>query len=209
MYDLNLMDLFDNLVFASRILGIALACFTIIIGLLNCFKGYKLFKILIMLYGLILGFTVGTILTESTIAGFGIGVLTGALTYGLYYFGVFFIGALAGLFLYIYYIMEFLESMPLAFLLAIGGGILALVYQKLMITFSTSVTGAFSIIQGTRLLIYALFFKAILPPVFVIGLIAIFLSAVGFFYQYKWITVKKGTDNKLKLSFKLNLKDLI
>ena len=209
MYDLNVLDLFDGLIRYSRNLGLALACFTMIIGFLNCFFGYRLFKILIMLLGFIVGFTVGTILTESSIEGFGIGVLTGALTYGLYYFGVFLIGALAGLFLYIYYVIDFLESMPLAFLLVIGGGILALVYQKLMITFSTSVTGAFSIILGIQLLFYGLFFTALSPPFFILGLIGIFLTVIGFSYQYKWLTIEKGADNKFKLNFEVNLKDLI
>ena len=89
MYDLNVLDLFDGLIRSSRILGLALACFTMIIGFLNCFFGYRLFKILIMLLGFIVGFTVGTILTESILQGIALGIFSGALAYFLYYFGVF------------------------------------------------------------------------------------------------------------------------
>tara|TARA_B100000925_G_scaffold229486_1_gene178036 strand:+ start:142 stop:771 length:630 start_codon:yes stop_codon:yes gene_type:complete len=209
MYDLNVLDLFDGLIRSSRILGLALAFFTMIIGFLNCFFGYRLFKILIMLLGFIVGFTVGTILTESILQGIALGIFSGALAYFLYYFGVFLIGALAGLFLYILFQAFVFEIMPLALLLVIGGGILALIYQKLLITFSTSVTGAFSIIQGIQLLFYGLFFTALSPPFFILGLLVIFLTVIGFSYQYKWLTVEKGADNKFKLNFEVNLKDLI
>jgi hypothetical protein len=132
----------------------------IIFGLLACFWGYRMFKAVLGLIGFILGAYIVGGLTASFMGGMGIvpliagvagGLIFGSLFVGLYYMGVFVLGAAAG---WLFGVM--ITSMAgnslhilLFIILALVGGILAVTFQKTIITVATSFLGAWYLVAGS------------------------------------------------------------
>jgi hypothetical protein len=125
-------------------------------GLLACFAGYRLFKVVLGVYGFILGALVassamgadhGTWMVVAAIAG---GVLGAVALILAYFIGVALVGAAAGALL-LHMIFASLGREPhvlLAIAAAIAGAALAMVLQRYVIILTTAFGGAWTVLVG-------------------------------------------------------------
>jgi len=126
----------------------------VLLGLLICFFGYRMFRFVLAIFGFIIGasfvagfgftLTDGKEIVVILIAAVAGGLIVGALFLFLYSAGVFLLGAIFGILLFSG-IIGFVNShsSPILYILpALVGGILALLLQKFMIILITSFTGA-------------------------------------------------------------------
>lgn len=126
----------------------------VLLGVLICFFGYRMFRFVLAIVGFIIGasfvagfgftLTDGKEIVVILIAAVAGGLIVGALFLFLYSAGVFLIGAIFGILLFSG-IIGFVNSntSPILYVLpALVGGILALLLQKFMIILITSFTGA-------------------------------------------------------------------
>ena len=138
---------------------------SILIGLVNCLFGYRIFRFIIALWGFVFGAVVGSLVGMAFYdsAGGIIGAIVGGLlcavlAYVLYFVGIFLLGAgLAALLCSVGFAAG--GQQPLILVLvpaAIVGGILALILQKLLIILATSFGGAWTVATG----VFALLGKA-------------------------------------------------
>jgi len=127
------------------------------VGLLVCFAGYRLFRLILALYGAALGALVGIAIASQYAAGTDfvlilagtVGGLAGAvLLSSLYYVGVFIVGAIAGLVLanMVGISAEFGELGRAVSAVLVGAA--ALFLQRLVISVSTALSGAWSAVGG-------------------------------------------------------------
>ncbi len=130
----------------------------IVVGLAQCLFGYRIFRVLLAITGFILGGLLAGYfvydLTQSAalgvVAGLVGGLLGGALLAGLYFLGVFVIGAIFGAVAPLALFALLGGSAPtwVVVLLALIGGVLAVLVQKLMIILATSFGGAWWAVTG-------------------------------------------------------------
>jgi len=130
-------------------------------GLLICFFGYKIFRIVLAILGFIIGASfiagVGFTLTDGNeiliilIAGIAGGLVAAVILLFLYSAGVFLLGALFGISVFSgILILINIDTSPLLYIMpAILGGIIALLLQKFMIILITSFAGAWIAVIGT------------------------------------------------------------
>ena len=115
-------------------------------GLVMCFFGYRWFRFVLFLIGFLLGFTIGFIGGAATPVGLLIGLLLGIvlgfLFRFLYFLGLFMLGALLG------GLLGLLVAPPIAALLGVAGGILALFFHKLFVILSTGMVGGFMVVSS-------------------------------------------------------------
>src|SRR5258708_12388724 len=125
-------------------------------GLISCFAGYRVFRIVLGIYGFILGalFASSAMGTEHTawmiIGGMGGGVIGAVSLIGVYFVGVALLGAGIGA-LTVSMIWASLGSEPSALvviLFAIVGAVGALLLQRYVIIGATAFGGAWTIIVG-------------------------------------------------------------
>lgn len=131
----------------------------VLFGLIACFWGYRLFRGVLGLIGFIMGayfgwliavsFSAGTVV--AVIAAIAGGLVGSALFVSLYFVGVFLTGAVAGWLLGV--MLTNISGNPLHvllfLLLAVAGGVMAVVFQKWIIIFATSVVGAWYLVAGS------------------------------------------------------------
>ncbi len=139
-------------------LNAIVAC-AIAVGTLYCFLGYRTLKIVIALTGFIMAGAVGGALaawisqshTVATLVGAGIGGIAGALAlFFLYKAGIFVLGFLAATMIGLNTVGVLDESWaPWAVLgIGVGGGIVALLLERLMMTLATAALGAWIVVSG-------------------------------------------------------------
>jgi hypothetical protein len=125
-------------------------------GLLACFAGYRLFKVVLGVYGFILGALVATSIAGADHSGWMIaaavgGGLLGALALILAYFiGIALVGAAAGALL-LHLVFASLDREPhvlLAIAAAVAGAAMAMVLQRYVIILGTSFGGAWTVLVG-------------------------------------------------------------
>ena len=191
---------------------------SIIIGLLQCFLGYRKFKFILgvlgFMFGAILAGTIGLQISEESYIALISGVLGGfvgaALFMVLYYIGIFVMGAAlgGGLAYLIISTSSNSESIPLI-VMAVIGGILALVLQKLMIIISTAFGGSWAVVSGVsyfttnfdmRRIEY--FLRRAGTQLYVILLCTLVLAICGIVIQYR-ASSPKIADNDEKSSEKI------
>ncbi len=137
----------------------ALVAGGIAIGTLYCFLGYRTLKIVIALTGFALAGAVAAALaawisqgnTIATIAGACIGGIAGASAlFFLYKAGVFVIGFLAGALIGLNTVGMLDETWaPWAVLgIGVGGGVIALLLERAMMTLATAALGAWIVVSG-------------------------------------------------------------
>lgn len=140
---------------------IVTAIFSILFGIVDCFFGYRIFRVVLSILGFIVGASIGMAMVgESTQAtqliAAVIGGLIGAVVMNaLYFVGIVIAGALLGALL-VNLLLAALGVEPNVVFLVIGaivGGAVALVLNKFMIILSTAFSGAASIIYGLSLFI--------------------------------------------------------
>lgn len=142
------------------ITGISIAA--IFIGLLTCFFGYPLFRLILGIFagigGALASFTLmssmfGTeteAMTASIIVGLTVGVLVTIALVKIYIIGVFLIGAGLAVFLTmtVTTMLDYLQS-PLALAIAgVFGGLIGLWLQKLLVVIATAIFGAVYTVTG-------------------------------------------------------------
>lgn len=148
---------------SAQITQIAVALISVIIGVANCFAGYRLFRILLSLWGFIAGAVVGAsiVAQADTVVILLVALFAGLIGVGLvnllYVVGVFLMGALLGLSL-VGGIFTVAGGEPTVYVLlgliaAVIGGLLAVWLQRPLIILATAVTGAFSVVIGVLLLL--------------------------------------------------------
>jgi hypothetical protein len=142
----------------------AVSLILIVLGLITCFAGYRLFKALLAVYGFVLGAALGAVLASSfaggqlllTLAGAGLGGLVGAaLLVVLYFVGVFGVGAVAGALLANLLAGAIGIDMPVLVLLVAApvGGLLAMLLQRVAVILATALAGAWAVVGGGAALV--------------------------------------------------------
>jgi Domain of unknown function (DUF4203) len=140
------------------------AAVAIILGLLNCFFGYRLFKVMLAIYGFVLGAVFGAVVgggltngnTLAVIgAGLGGGLLGAGLMVAFYFLGVFVVGAAAGALLAGSIGSALGVDLPalVVIVVAVIVGIIALALQRVVIILATAFSGAWLVIEGGMALI--------------------------------------------------------
>jgi len=141
----------------SAYLGVSLGV-GILVGLIQCFWGYRLFRLVLGIVGFLVGAALGWAIGLAFI-GEQWGAILGAILGGaigagllsaLYFLGVFVMGAILGAILGATLLgVGGLDQIPvLLIVLGIVGGILAVIFQKAMIILSTAFSGAWSVVTG-------------------------------------------------------------
>lgn len=190
------------------------ALLSIFIGILSCFWGYRIFKIILGIIGFILGaylagsvgiyFThhIGLVTIIAAIVG---GIIGASLIASLYYVGIFILGAVGGWLLGVMITGAAGHQIHLVLLIviAIACGILAVIFQKLIIIVSTASYGSWNIVSG----LFAFFgggfttirvfrYPAILlnyggSSYYLILLFWLLLTIAGVIFQYRFAGRKK------------------
>ena len=142
----------------------------IAIGFLQCFWGYRLFRIILFLIGLffggyffgMIGYNFSQQLIIAVVIGFIGGLILGLLLYYIYLIGVFILGAMFGSALAVLLSNSFgvFQNQIIVIVCAIIFGILAVLFQKLLIILSTSFCGALYIVNGIGILAGMLIYKS-------------------------------------------------
>ena len=145
------MDLNQDVLNVLVVLGI-------LVGALQCFYGYRIFKFILGLIGFILGSaltaTIGYNFTQEEVIVLLFGLMGGfvgaALMMALYFVGVFVIGGFLGSILgvVLYAVAESNPDPAALLILAVIAGVIALVFQKFMIIVSTGFGGSWIIVTG-------------------------------------------------------------
>jgi len=143
------------------------AAVSILAGILICFWGYRIFKVMLGIAGFIAGawlfFMIGIHFTGHAgiltviLTIFG-GLIGASLSVAFYFIGVFLIGALGGWHIGLLIAgatgAVFLLVIPIV--LAVIGGILAIFFQRLIVTISTAFIGAWGVVAGGFFFLMAL-----------------------------------------------------
>jgi hypothetical protein len=155
-----------------------IALISIAFGLLNCFFGYRIFRIMLGVYGFVLGAVAGLSLVSSVAPSETLWLLLGALIGGVlgatvmvvfYFIGVFLMGALAGALVADTIGQAFGVDLHWLVLIiaAVTVGVMALFFQRYAIILATALSGAwtavastFSLISGQELRLRQVFAQA-------------------------------------------------
>ena len=131
---------------------------SILVGAVQCFLGYRIFKVILGLTGFLIGGALASALgyaisqqeVVALLAGLLGGFIGAALLVALYFIGVFLIGALLGGVLGgVLFAVAGSDPEPAVLLiLAVIAGVIALIFQKFMIIVSTGFGGAFGVVVG-------------------------------------------------------------
>lgn len=198
--------------FAVIALGIAL------VGLFWCFFGYRYIKAVLALIGFIAGavgtyYNLGALIEVTTGVNIAIsivvGLIVGVLMYLLFYVSIFLIGAGAGYSIGLLVVslggMDADSAMIVSLVIAVVGGILALVLRRFIVIVSTAFSGAFTAMSGLALFLSGDSIEGKLSEIETLQtytidetwvLIAGFvLAIIGIFVQYKYTAKKK--DDKI------------
>jgi hypothetical protein len=129
------------------------------LGALYCFFGYRIFKIILGILGFIGGASVAAAVAFDIfgreqviliVAGLGGGIIGAVLMVVLYFVGIFLLGAWLGSLLGVLLTGGGGSTVETVIILtlAVMGGIVAVLLQKLMIILSTALGGSWSIVSG-------------------------------------------------------------
>ena len=157
----------------------------LVVALITCFWGYKLNKGLIAIFGLILGFTIGTeylpnLINDQTVVymvSAVIGIAVGLISYNLYLVGIFFLCGIAAFVL--------CENLGLAeniqtiigLVAGIIAGILGVKFTRPLMIISTSLSGA-SVLTNTAFQLLNFQNNTL------IFILSIVLAILGMIYQF-------------------------
>jgi hypothetical protein len=158
-----------------------------IIGIVYCFFGFRLFKIIVGLMGFGLGAALGNLITKGDPAGLFIGGVIGSiLTITFLPVAIFVTGAILGGLISVFLGSIGLNNTIFTIIFAIGGGILALILKKFILIISTSFSGAYLIIISLEALSgnYNIYFNPYLQDKPIIIFITLILGFIGILNQY-------------------------
>lgn len=176
---------------------------TIVVGALECFSGYRIFKTILGLIGFLIGAALGAALANylsgewvvTLLAGLVGGFIGAGLLVAFYFVGVFMIGALLGGIL-VEMFFSLSGNIPptlVVIIVAILTGILAVVFQKFMIIVSTSFGGAWMMVKAASFFLggsefptdLASFFSSAGTYAIGILLVTLVLGLVGLIVQFR------------------------
>jgi hypothetical protein len=135
------------------------AAAAVLFGLLCCFWGFRMFRIILGILGFVIGaMLVGQFVYSLTDGGmvltviaaiFG-GIIGSALVVFVYFIGIFLAGAAAAYLLVnmLASPIGFMQNTAVVVIVAIIGGIIALIFQKIIIIVSTAFIGAWCFVSG-------------------------------------------------------------
>jgi hypothetical protein len=143
---------------------IVVAIIAIAFGLLNCFFGYRIFRILLGIYGFVVGAGVGLVVASNLAAGQTLWLAVGAVAGGilgaillvvLYFVGVFVVGAYGGVLLAnaIGAVTGFAIPTVVVIIFAVVVGILALILQRAVLVLLTAFAGSWAAVSGGAMLV--------------------------------------------------------
>ncbi len=164
----------------------------ILVGLASCFYGYPLFRIFLILTGLIYGYVFGYAWIPAShpwlalVIGVGAALVLAALAYPLWSIGVIIVGAALGFMILVSLGLALNASQAVQILLGVIGavavGLLFYHFRDLFVMLTTAFNGAALTVLGLGWYIPALTFggHANLPDI----VIMVVLGAFGFAVQY-------------------------
>ena len=127
-------------------------------GMITCFYGYRLFKIVLAITGFVTGGALAwTVLTAAgygqtvMIAGtFLVGFVGGIAMFSLFFAGVFFFGCSMGLLMAVVLLSAIGSELNVAVIsiFALFNGLATLWFRKVLVVASTALTGAWSVLSG-------------------------------------------------------------
>lgn len=135
------------------------------LGVVYCFFGYRIFKVILAILGFISGAYMAAAIAFNLLgreqavlvilAGLVGGVIGAVLVVAFYFIGIFLLGAWLGSLLGILLAGggESTVATVIILVLAVIGGVVALMLQKLMIIVSTSLSGSWAIVSGALQLV--------------------------------------------------------
>jgi hypothetical protein len=140
------------------------ALISIAFGLLNCFFGYRIFRVLLGIYGFLLGALVGFAIANTVAGGQTLWLIVGVVVGGIFgavlmvlafFVGVFVIGALAGAALANTIGAVIGIDMPtvVVVIVAVVVGAVALIAQRVVIILITAFGGAWAVVTGGAMLL--------------------------------------------------------
>lgn len=131
---------------------------SIVVGAVQCFLGYRIFKIILGISGFIIGGAlaggIGYAISQTEGVALLAGIVGGAIGAGLmvalYFFGVFLMGAfLGGVLGAVLYGMAGNSPEPaVLIIMAVIAGVIAVIFQKFMIIVATGFVGAWNVVTG-------------------------------------------------------------
>jgi hypothetical protein len=152
----------DTITSISGASGILFAVLFVVLGLVNCFAGYRVFRFMVAVYGFIVGAVIGARIAGNltdqvllqAVGGLAGGVLGAALLAILYFVAVFIIGAVAGALLANLIGTAVGAVLPLwaVLLVAAIAGILALAFQRTVIILVTASGGSWAAVHSSATL---------------------------------------------------------
>ncbi|MBI4661532.1 MAG: DUF4203 domain-containing protein [Verrucomicrobia bacterium] len=175
----------------------------ILVGVVQCFFGYRIFKVLLGVTGFVVGGGLAGWLAYANtqepaiaiVAGLLAGFIGAALLVALYFVGIFLFGAiLGGVVGGAVFAIAQTHPEPVVLLVFVAvGGVIALISQKLMIIVSTAFSGAWSVVLGIAHIatgaVAPTSFEGLLRPGgrhrVVMILCWLVLGAIGVIYQYR------------------------
>ena len=172
--------------------NVAVAVVTTLIGLVACFYGYPLVRVLFALVGLVIGYQLGVQLVPADqgmlaiIIGVVVGLVCAVLAYPLWGIGVMISGMVLGYSLfYNFGALLHLGSTALIVVGVIGAilmGILFYVAKEPMIMLATALSGASFVVSGLAQL-----FPELAGPnlTVILAVVALILGLFGFLVQYR------------------------
>jgi hypothetical protein len=148
-------------------MNILVGLIVLVLGAVVCFSGYRIFRVVLMLVGFLIGFTLGMAIMANSggigqvLVGVVVGLIGAGVFYALYFVGVFLAGVALGAVVGLTIASILGASGGLATILVligvIGGAILAIVLNKLMIVISTAFGGANTMVQGLAIILPGVF----------------------------------------------------
>lgn len=177
----------------------------IVFGVIECFFGYRIFKIILGILGFAAGASLamlgGNAMSPNEIilflSGLVGGIIGAVMMVWMYFFGVFMIGALAGGVIgnAIFSAAQMYPATFAVLVIAVCCGVLALIFQKFMIIFATAFIGSWHLTAGISCFLGGagcpMSMDRWLQPgaihSHIVTLIWLFLGFFGFMVQYKLV----------------------
>ena len=188
----------------------------ILVGAVQCFFGYRIFKIILGITGFLIGGSlasgIGYAISQqeavALLAGLVGGLIGAALMVALYFIGIFLIGAFLGgvLGAVLFAVVGSNPEPAVLLILAVITGVITLIFQKFMIIVSTGFVGAWSIVTGIAyftsgaidLTNLERMFRSGGSHLYAIVLCWLALGIVGVIVQYKSAPTKQEEAQQLK-----------
>ncbi len=184
----------------------ALVGLVMVIGAIQCFFGYRVFKVMLVLVGFTLGYALAFTVIDTAFhhkyaaffAGILAGVVAGSLINNVYLIGVFVVSGLFGaaVALHLYAVAGQHPEPIMLFLFAALAGVFALFFQKLMIILVSALSGAWGVVAGvawfigvainpTSISSVEKYFRSADAQGYIIGGCWLALGIVGILFQYQ------------------------